>query len=64
MLLSNNTGEGPQPVTETYGDYRAVDGVVLPFKTVPYCGDTGITIARLKDVMFDVETPDSRRRRS
>jgi len=36
-----------------------VDGVVLPFKTVAYCGDTGITIARLKDVKFDVEIPDS-----
>jgi hypothetical protein len=46
-------------VTETYGDYRAVDRVVLPFKTVPYCGDTRITIARLKDVKFDVEEPDS-----
>jgi hypothetical protein len=33
--------------------------VGLPSKTVSYCGDMGITNARLKDVKFDCLDPDS-----
>jgi CubicO group peptidase (beta-lactamase class C family) len=59
LLIASNTGEPAQPATETYSDYRTVDGVLLPFKTVSYTDDTGNTLTRVKEVKFNVELPDS-----
>lgn len=59
LLIASNNGEGAQPVTETYSDYKTVDGVLIPFKTVSHSEDTGDTVMRVKDVKFDVEIPDS-----
>jgi len=59
LLTASSTGEGAEAVTETYSDYKTVDGVVLPFKTVSHSEDTGDTVMRVKAVKFDVEIPDS-----
>jgi CubicO group peptidase (beta-lactamase class C family) len=59
LLIASNTGEPAQPATETYSDYRTVDGVLVPFKTVSYTDDTGNTITLVKEVKFNLELPDS-----
>lgn len=45
------------PVTETYGDYRAVDGVLTPFLGVTSSPLSGSTITRVQSVQFDVPVP-------
>jgi CubicO group peptidase (beta-lactamase class C family) len=47
------------PVTETYSDYRTVDGVVMPFHAVTKSLSDGDVIVQLKDVKFDVDIPDT-----
>jgi hypothetical protein len=59
LLASSNTSEEAEPMTETYSDYRTMDGVMLPFKTVSYDPGNGNAVLRVKEVKFDVEIPDS-----
>lgn len=47
------------PVTETYSDYRSVDGVMLPFKSVANSISQGDVIVEVKEVKFDVDVPDT-----
>jgi CubicO group peptidase (beta-lactamase class C family) len=47
------------PVTETYSDYRSVDGVMLPFKSVANSISQGDVIVEVKEVKFDVDMPDT-----
>jgi outer membrane lipoprotein-sorting protein len=46
-------------MTETFGDYRLTDGVMLPFKTVQQSPGFGLIIMQVKDAKFDVTLPDS-----
>jgi outer membrane lipoprotein-sorting protein len=59
LFIASNTSEETDPVTETYSDYRAVDGQLLPFKTVSYSPNSGNTVLIVKDVKFNVGIPDS-----
>lgn len=52
-------GDGPAPVSETYSDYRNVDGWMVPFTTTSKIPGLGNVITRVKDVKFDVDPPDS-----
>lgn len=62
LLLRQDTIEtsGPisEPVTEKYGDYREVDGVMLPFTRVSNSESMGDTVIKLKEVKFDVPVPE------
>ena len=46
-------------VTEQFGDYRAVEGVLIPFKTVTNNPAQGTAVVQLKEVKFDVEVADA-----
>lgn len=47
------------PSTQTFGDYRMVDGVMVPFKMVSNNIANGDIVLRVKDVKWNVEIPDS-----
>jgi hypothetical protein len=47
------------PQTETFSDYRNVDGVMIPFKMVSNNVANGDIVLRIVDLKFDVEIPDS-----
>jgi hypothetical protein len=44
---------------ETYSDYRPVDGVMIPFKTLQQSTGLGEVVIQVKDAKFDVPLPDS-----
>jgi CubicO group peptidase (beta-lactamase class C family) len=58
LLNTTNSGEMTLPATETYSDFRAVGGVVLPFKTVTSSLSMGDTVVRVKEVKFDAAVPE------
>lgn len=58
-LRSTLGGDGPTPVTETYTDYRTVDGWAVAFTTTSKIPGLGNVITRVKDVKFDVDMPDA-----
>jgi CubicO group peptidase (beta-lactamase class C family) len=47
------------PEKQWFSDYRNVDGVMIPFKTVSNNIANGDIVVRVTDVKFDVEIPDS-----
>ncbi len=55
---SSIPGGGVITVTETYSDYRKVDGVAVPFETTLDNPGTGKMITRVREVEFDVEIPE------
>jgi CubicO group peptidase (beta-lactamase class C family) len=58
-LIHSDTTGIDIPQTETFSDYRMVDGVMVPFKTVSNNIANGDIVVRVKDLRFDVEIPDS-----
>jgi hypothetical protein len=58
VIVSETSGvELPQ--SESFSDYRKVDGVMVPFKVVSSNLANGNIIMRVKDMKFNVELPDS-----
>lgn len=58
VVVSETSGvELPQ--TQKFSDYRNVDGVMIPFKTVSNNLANGDIVVRVLDVKFDVDIPDS-----
>jgi CubicO group peptidase (beta-lactamase class C family) len=58
VIVSETSGvELPQ--SESFSDYRKVDGVMVPFKVVSNNLANGNIIICVKDIKFDVELPDS-----
>jgi CubicO group peptidase (beta-lactamase class C family) len=51
------------PVTETYSDYRSVDGVMIPFTRVSNSQSMGDTVLKVREVVFDVPVPEEAFRR-
>jgi CubicO group peptidase (beta-lactamase class C family) len=47
------------PQTQSFSDYRSVDGVMVPFKTVANSIVQGDVVLRVTDVKWDVDIPDS-----
>lgn len=47
------------PVKQFFSDYRNVDGVMIPFKTVSNNIANGDIVIRVLDVKFDVDIPDT-----
>lgn len=46
------------PVTETYSDYRSVDGVMIPFRRVSNSQAMGDTVLKIREAKFDVSVPE------
>jgi hypothetical protein len=46
------------PVTETYSDYRNVDGVMIPFKRVSNSQAMGDTVLKIREAKFDAPVPE------
>jgi hypothetical protein len=47
------------PISETFSDYRPVDGVMVPFRRVRAIPEMGDTILTVKSVKFDVRVADA-----
>ena len=58
VIHSDTTGVSI-PQSEMFSDYRNVDGVMVPFKSVSSNIANGDIVTRVKDIKFDVEIPDS-----
>jgi hypothetical protein len=54
-----STSDMKLPVTQTFSDYRAVDGLMLPFKTVSMSPSMGEVVTVVKEVKHNVEIADS-----
>ena len=46
-------------VRTRFEDYRAVEGAMIPFRTVAATQTAGEFVRQVKEVQFDVEMPDS-----
>jgi len=58
VIVSETAGiELPQ--TESFSDYRNVDGVMIPFKSVSNNLANGDIVTRIVDVKFDVDIPEA-----
>jgi hypothetical protein len=51
------------PISETFSDYRSVDGVMVPFQRVQNSPSMGDTVLKIREVRFDVPVPDEAFRR-
>ncbi|MET0649526.1 MAG: serine hydrolase [Pyrinomonadaceae bacterium] len=51
------------PITETYSDYRKVDGVLIPFQRVQSNPAMGDTVLKIREAAFDVPVPEEAFRR-
>jgi CubicO group peptidase (beta-lactamase class C family) len=62
LLLRQDTTEtsGPIsiPVTETFSDYRSIDGVMVAFKRVSNNVALGDIVLKLRELKFDVSVPE------
>lgn len=58
-IISSETSGIDVPRTIRLSDYRSVDGVMVPFKTVSNDIANGDVLVRIKEVKFDVEIPDT-----
>jgi len=58
VIHSDTTGVDI-PQTQIFSDYRMVDGMMIPFKTVSNNIANGDIVTRVKDIKFDVEIPDT-----
>jgi CubicO group peptidase (beta-lactamase class C family) len=57
-VISSETSGQNLPESATYSDYRLVDGVMIPFKTVNKDIANGDVVTLVKEVKFDVEIPE------
>ncbi len=55
---SSSTQNVSLPYSETYSDYRSVDGVMIPFKTVNSTSSNGDLIVVVKEVKHNVAVDD------
>src|SRR5215216_4967139 len=58
-LIVSDTSGIELPQTQTFSDYRNVEGVMIPFKTVSNNIANGDIVLRIVDMKFDVDIPDS-----
>jgi len=58
-LIANETAGIELPQTQTFSDYRNVDGVMIAFKTLSNDIANGDVVLKIVDVKFDVDIPDT-----
>jgi hypothetical protein len=56
-LLRRESGAGSDRLTQTFSDFRIVDGVRVPFKTLQQSDEFGDVIIRVKNLRFNVDLP-------
>ncbi|MET0622651.1 MAG: serine hydrolase [Pyrinomonadaceae bacterium] len=54
----STTDTATLPVSETFSDYRNVDGVMIPFRRVQSSPAMGDTVLKIREVKFDVPVPE------
>lgn len=59
LVVVSETAGIELPQTQTFSDYRQVDGVMIPFTTMSSNIANGDIVVRVVDVKFDVDIPDS-----
>jgi len=59
VVRSTLGGDGPAKVSQTYSDYRNVDGLMVPFTASSKVPGLGSVITHVKEVRFDVGLPDT-----
>lgn len=57
-VLPSSTSDVNIPYTVTYSDYRDIDGIKLPFKSVNYTVSNGNTVTYLKEVKHNAPIED------
>ncbi len=57
-VSSSSTSSVSTPYTETYSDYRTVDSVMLPFKTINSNSGNGDLVLTIKEVKHNVAVDD------
>jgi zinc protease len=58
-LIVSDTLSIELPLTQTFSDYRNVNGVMVPFQTTANTLTNGDVVLRVVDVKFDVDIPDT-----
>jgi len=58
-IIVNETVGIELPQTQTFSDYRNVEGVMVPFKSTSSNIANGDIVLRVLDVKFDVDIPDT-----
>ena len=58
-VIASETSGVELPETQTFSDYRRVDGVMVPFKVVSNNVAYGNIVVIVKALKWDVEIPDS-----
>jgi hypothetical protein len=58
LLLQRKT-PAPNPRTETFNEYRPINGVKIPFQITVDTNEWGKEIIKVNEVIFDTEIPDS-----
>lgn len=59
-VIVSSTSSQKTPMSEIFSDYRAVDGVFLPFKTVSASPSMGDVVTYLKEVKHNVKIDDTK----
>jgi CubicO group peptidase (beta-lactamase class C family) len=58
-VVTSSTSDVKTPITETFSDYRQVDGVLIPFKTVNSNPSMGDIVTIIKEVKHNVQIADT-----
>jgi len=59
-VIVSSTSSQKLPVSSVFSDYRAVDGVMIPFKTVAESPSMGSVVTYLKEVKHNVAIDDAK----
>lgn len=59
-VLVSSTSSQKLPITQIFSDYRAIDGVMIPFKTVAASPSMGDVVTYLKEVKHNVAIDDAK----
>ena len=58
-IVVSSTSEQKTPISETFSDYRAVDGVMIPFKTKSMNPGMGAIVTFVKEVKHNQPIDDA-----
>jgi CubicO group peptidase (beta-lactamase class C family) len=59
-VIVSSTSSQTTPITSIFSDYRAVDGIMIPFKTVSASVSMGNVVTYLKEVKHNVSIDDAK----
>ncbi|QQS40752.1 MAG: serine hydrolase [Acidobacteriota bacterium] len=62
-VVVSSTSQQRTPITETYSDYRNVDGVMIPFKLVSTNPNMGDLVTTIKKMIHNVDVSDDKFRK-